>query len=77
MVIKNPQICSRISEFSSTINFWQEFRTLRQLFFENPSIGSKVMKILVLRFNFFAKKAIFGGIDEVDDVTLIFEDKIV
>ena len=45
-------------------------------FFENLSIGSKVMKIFVLIQIFGPKIVIFGRIDGFDDVTLIFEDGI-
>ena len=51
--------------------------TFRQLFFENPSIGSKVIKKkLSGDQNFWPKIVIFGQIEAFDNVTLIFEDGI-
>ena len=49
-------------------------RGFRQLFFENPSSGSKVMDFFVMDPNFCPKNVIFG---QFDNVTLIFEDGIV
>ena len=51
-----PQICLRIPEFSSFINFWHKNGQLDSYFFENSSICSKVMIVFVFGFNFLAKK---------------------
>ena len=55
------------------LNSWQNLRGFRNLFFENPSRGLKVMNFLSWGLNFWPQNVIFGPFD---NVTLIFEDGV-